>query len=144
MYIAVALITAAVVAGGGRHESTLSSTEIKLASVLTLVGLTMGALSFTLTKAAVVMLLSRLLRPSTWHVRFLWTLIGGNVLFMTIAGIVFFLQCQPPQALWDQGIEHSCWDPRIATSLAITTSGKTPPSPSHICLANWHMYFFLS
>ena len=123
--MAVAFLTGAIASGGGRHTSTLSHAQVELASVLTLVGLTMGALSFTLTKFAVVILLTHLLHPHLWHVRILWALVAGNVLFMTIAGLVFFLQCKPPQALWYQEIEHTCWDPMIATGLATSTSGKT-------------------
>jgi hypothetical protein len=121
-------VTAAIVtAGGSRYGTTLSRSEVGLASILTLVGLTMGAFSFTLAKVAVVMLLVKLLSPPQWQVRVLWVLVGGNILFMGIAGLVFFLQCMPPQALWDQEfeIEQSCWNPMIATGLAIAASGKT-------------------
>ena len=123
--MAVAFLTGAIASGGGRHTSTLSHTQVELASVLTLVGLTMAALSFTLTKVAVVILLTHLLQPPLWHARVLWVLVAGNVLFMTIAGAFFFLQCRPPQALWYQEIEHTCWNPMIATGLATSTSGKT-------------------
>jgi hypothetical protein len=46
---------------------------------------------------------------------------------MGIAGLVFFLQCMPPQALWDQEfeIERHCWNPMIATGLAISACGET-------------------
>ncbi len=125
MYIALGFVTAAIATGAGRHSSTLSHSQVELASILTLVGLTAGALSFTLSKVAVVILLIQLLRPALWHVRFLWTLVGGNLLFMAVAGLVFFLQCRPPQALWSEEAEQSCWDPMIATSLAISTSGKS-------------------
>lgn len=94
-------------------------------SVLTLVGLTLGALSFTLTKIAVVILLTKLLHPSPCHTRVLWGLVGGNILFISIAGLIFFLQCTPPQALWNQHITHKCWDPVVATSLATSASGKS-------------------
>jgi hypothetical protein len=117
-------VTAAIAVGGGHHASTLSDEKVALASVLTLVGLTMGAISFTLTKVAVVILVIQLLRPSPWHIRVLWTLVAGNVLFMTFSGFVFFLQCMPPQALWDQDIEHRCWDPAVATGFATSASGK--------------------
>ncbi len=123
--MALGFVTAAIATGAGRHSSTLSHSQVELASLLTLVGLTMGALSFTLAKVAVVILLIQLLRPALWHVRFLWTLVSGNVLFMATAGLIFFLQCRPPQALWNQEVEHSCWDPMIATSLAISASGKS-------------------
>ncbi len=114
--------------------------------MLTLVGLTMGALSFTLTKVAVVILLIKLLHPSQCHTRFLWGLVGGNVLFMGVAGLIFFLQCMPPQALWSQEIKHRCWDPVVATGFATSASGKrslgvlgmgevVPCNANGVCLA---------
>jgi hypothetical protein len=123
----VAFVTAAIATGGGRHSNTLSQSQVELVSVLILVGLTMVALSFTLTKVAVVILLIKLLRPSPWHTRVLLGLVSGNVLLMVAAGLVLFLQCIPPRALWIQEIEHRCWDPMVATSLATSASGKTCP-----------------
>jgi len=126
-------VTAAVACGGGHHEYALSQKQVQLASVLTLVGLTMGAISFTLTKVAVVILLIKLLHPSRWHVWFLWAMVGGNVLFIAVGGLVFFLQCKPPQALWVDGIEHTCWDPAVATGVATGASGKI--RSRHFCFA---------
>lgn len=125
MYASAAFVTAAIAYGGGRHENTLSHSQSDLASVLILVGLTMGALAFTLTKVAVVILLVKLLHPPLWHVRFLWGMVGGNVVLISIGGLVFFLQCKPPQALWVQGIEHDCWNPAVATGFATGASGKS-------------------
>ena len=119
--MAVAFVTAAIVIS----RSTPSPSEVELASVLTLVGLAMGALSFTVTKVAVVILLIHLLHPSPCHVRILWALVGGNVFFMVVTGFSCFLQCTPPQGLWNPEIERSCWNPVIATSLETTASGKT-------------------
>ncbi|KAK3901759.1 hypothetical protein C8A05DRAFT_44664 [Staphylotrichum tortipilum] len=132
--LATAFVTAAIAGGGGRHSSTLSQSQVQLVSVLILVGLTLGALSFTLTKIAVVILLIKLLHPSQCHTRVLWGLVGGNVLFMSVAGLVFFLQCMPPQALWNQYIKHKCWDPVVATSLATSASAFSALSDFYLAL----------
>ena len=126
-YISVAFMTGAVANGGGRHGATLPIPKFKLASLLTLIGIMMGALSFTLTKVAVVLLLVKLLYPSLWHVRLLWILVVGNILFMVIAVFVYFLQCSPPLALWDIEIEHTCLDPVVVNGLAISACGRTVP-----------------
>ena len=120
----VGLVTAAISTGGGRHALTLRTPEFERASLLTLIGLTMGAVSFTLTKVAVVILLVNLLHPSPWHARLLWSLVVGNVLFILAAGVIFFLQCNPPQALWTMESEHKCWDSVVPNSVAISGSGR--------------------
>ena len=120
----VGLVTAAIVTGSGRHALTLHAPEFERASLLTLIGLTMGAISFTLTKVAVVILLVSVFSPLPWHARFLWTLVAGNMLFILVAGVIFFLQCSPPQALWTMEADEKCWNPVVPNSLAISGSGR--------------------
>lgn len=43
---------------------------------------------------------------------------------MIAAGLVYFLQCSPPQALWIMAIAHKCSDPVVSDSLAIGASGR--------------------
>jgi len=121
----VGCITAAVSAGTGRHALTLHATDVEHATLLTLIDLALGAVSFTLTKVAVVILLVNLLHPSLWHIRLLWMLVLGNILFILVTAVVFFFQCNPPQALWIVEMEGECWSPVIADCFAISGSGKT-------------------
>jgi len=122
--MSIGFFTAAVALGGGHHGVMLPPLRFRLTYLFILVGLMMGALSFTLTKVAVVLLVIKLLFPTQWHIRFLWTLVAGNVVFMTAAGLVYFLQCNPPQALWVLDIEHKCLDSVFANSFAISASSK--------------------
>ncbi len=119
----VAFFTTAISAGTGRHRPVLRTPDFERACLLSLIGLFSGAVSFTLTKVAVVILLVNLLHPPPWHSRLLWVLVSGNVLFILCVGALFFLQCSPPKALWTVDIEHNCWDPAVANSVVVAGSG---------------------
>jgi len=108
-------VTGAVAADGGRHGDTPPFQGLELAPVLGVIGLSMGALSFTLTKVAVVFLLIKLLHPSPWHIRLLWGLAVGNILFMGIAAVLFYLQWIKPSSL----------DPAVTPGVTLAACGKT-------------------
>jgi len=123
-YSLVGIITGAISVGQGRHAVALRVPDFELAMFLTMIGLGMGVLSFTLAKAAVVILLIKVLRPPPWQSRLLWGWIIGNGIFMVAASAVYFLQCSPPQALWKTNIEKKCWDPLVVNIVSISGSGK--------------------
>ncbi|KAK5659990.1 hypothetical protein OQA88_13456 [Cercophora sp. LCS_1] len=112
----------AVVAGSGRHAATLRVSDFEHAVLLTLIGLSAGAASFTLAKAAIVILLIKVLRPPAWHAGLLWGLVTMNVIFIAVVAALYFLQCSPPQALWRVLADKRCWDPWVANYVAISGS----------------------
>src|SRR4051812_14975640 len=123
-YSLVGILTGAVSVGEGRHAAALRVSDFDLAMFLTMIGMGMGVLSFTLAKSAVVILLIAILRPPKWQYRVLWGWIIGNGIIMIAVSAVYFLQCKPPQALWKTGIEGECWDPAVVNILIISGSGK--------------------
>jgi hypothetical protein len=123
-YSLVGILTGAISVGEGRHAAALRVSDFGLAMFLTMIGMGMGVLSFTLAKAAVVILLINVLRPPPWQSRVLWGWILGNGIFMVAASAVYFLQCSPPQALWKTEIRGECRDPWVVNYLIITGSGK--------------------
>lgn len=134
VYSLVGTITGAISIGQGRHAATLHLLDLELAMLLTMIGLGMGVLSFTLAKAAVVILLIKVLHPPPWQARLLWGLITGNTIFMVAASAVYFLQCSPPQALWMVEVEKKCWDPLVVNSIAISGSGFSALSDFYLAL----------
>ena len=130
-YSLVGILTGAISVGEGRHAAALRVSDFDLAMFLTMIGMGMGVISFTLAKAAVVILLIKVLRPPPWQSRVLWGWILGNGTFMVAASAVYFLQCSPPQALWKTEIRGECCDPWVVNHLIITASGEPQFSSSH-------------
>ncbi|KAK5652671.1 hypothetical protein OQA88_10265, partial [Cercophora sp. LCS_1] len=60
-YALVGILTGAISVGQGRHAAALSVADFELAMLVTMIGMAMGVLSFTLAKVAVVILLVNVL-----------------------------------------------------------------------------------
>ncbi|RBA13204.1 hypothetical protein FPRO05_13631 [Fusarium proliferatum] len=78
----VACWTAAILAGSGRHQATLTVDEFHRSVFYLMIGLIPGVLSLALPKFAVVNLLVKILSPSPRHVRLLWGLATANLVLM--------------------------------------------------------------
>ncbi|KAF4429647.1 integral membrane PTH11 [Fusarium acutatum] len=94
----VACWTAAISAGCGRHQATLTVDEFDRSVFFLMIGLVPGVLSLALPKFAVVNLLVKILFPSPRHVRLLWGLAIANLVLMLGAFGVRFSECDPPEA----------------------------------------------
>ncbi|KAF5629211.1 integral membrane protein PTH11 [Fusarium sp. NRRL 25303] len=94
----VACWTAAILAGSGRHQATLTVDEFDRSVFFLMIGLIPGVLSLALPKFAVVNLLVKILFPSPRHVRLLWGLAIANLVLMLGAFGVRFSECDPPEA----------------------------------------------
>ncbi|EMT61005.1 hypothetical protein FOC4_g10012296 [Fusarium odoratissimum] len=92
--------TAAILAGSGRHEATLTVAELDRSIFFFMVGLVPGVLSLALPKFAVVNLLIKVLFPSPLHKRLLWSLPIANIVLMLGAFGVHYSECDPPSARW--------------------------------------------
>ncbi|KAL5603929.1 hypothetical protein FOVSG1_006679 [Fusarium oxysporum f. sp. vasinfectum] len=92
--------TAAILAGSGRHEATLTVAELDRSIFFFMVGLVPGVLSLALPKFAVVNLLIKILFPSPPHERLLWSLPIANIVLMLGAFGVHYSECDPPSARW--------------------------------------------
>ncbi|KAK2122002.1 hypothetical protein NOF04DRAFT_1337007 [Fusarium oxysporum II5] len=77
--------TAAILAGSGRHEATLTVAELDRSIFFFMVGLVPGVLSLALPKFAV---------------RLLWSLPIANIVLMLGAFGVHYSECDPPSARW--------------------------------------------
>ncbi|KAI3573453.1 hypothetical protein IWW34DRAFT_756206 [Fusarium oxysporum f. sp. albedinis] len=92
--------TAAILAGSGRHEATLTVAELDRSIFFFMIGLVPGVLSLALPKFAVVNLLIKILFPSPPHERLLWSLPIANIVLMLGAFGVHYSECDPPSARW--------------------------------------------
>ena len=101
-------------------------------------------MGFAIGKASVALLLMRIIVPSSVYRR--WTLYGTMVTVVLINAIdiiLTFVQCDPPEALWDthlvQDGEATCWDPSVQKNFAVFTSGKCLVQRPIVCwdLEGW-------
>ncbi|KAF5643130.1 integral membrane protein PTH11 [Fusarium sp. NRRL 52700] len=104
----VACWTAAISAGSGRHQATLTIDEFDRSVCFLMIGMVPGVLSLALPKFAVVSLLVKILFPSPRHVRLLWGLAIGNLVLMLGAFGVRFSECDPPSARWTAYAPAKC------------------------------------
>ncbi|WQF80753.1 hypothetical protein CDEST_05767 [Colletotrichum destructivum] len=118
----VATLAVAVSHGYGRHVDTLSPEQKSKAILWSLAGYPPGLLSFGLPKPAVVVLLTRILNPSKWHKRFLWTVATLCVANLFGFMAIIFSQCQPARSQWDSSVTGTCWSKWVLVSYA-TYSG---------------------
>ncbi|KAK2922512.1 hypothetical protein FoTM2_017365 [Fusarium oxysporum f. sp. vasinfectum] len=108
--------TAAILAGSGRHQATLTVAEFDRSVFFLMIGLVPGVLSLALPKFAVVNLLVKILFPSPRHVRLLWGLAIANLVLMLGAFGVRFSECDPPSARWTLYAPAKC---RSSTAIII-------------------------
>ncbi|KAH7260646.1 uncharacterized protein BKA55DRAFT_590964 [Fusarium redolens] len=81
--------TAAILAGSGHHQATLTVAEFDRSVFFLMIGMVPGVLSLALPKFAVVNLLIKILFPSPRHVRLLWGLAIANLCRSSTAIIVY-------------------------------------------------------
>lgn len=90
-----------------------------------------GALSFTIPKFAVVILLTKILDPGPLHRRILLVISVGYGLSVVGLLVVNFVQCSPPAVQWGKA-EGTCWSRQVITIYSLVVTGtceakKNPP-----------------
>lgn len=84
----------------------------------------LGIFSFGSGKISVSCLIMRLLPPgSLWYKRLLWFIMLSTALNTVLNIILAFVECNPPKALWEPNIPHTCWAPTV--SLGISYAGTS-------------------
>ncbi|KAI7772512.1 hypothetical protein LZL87_014120 [Fusarium oxysporum] len=132
VFACVGCWTAAILAGSGRHQATLTVAEFDRSLFFLMIGLIPGVLSLALPKFAVVNLLIKILFPSPRHVRLLWGLAIANLVLMLGAFGVRFSECDPPSARWTLYAPAKC---RSSTAI-IVYSVVVGSAPSSMILEN--------
>jgi hypothetical protein len=79
-------------------------------------------MSFSIPKLAVIALLTQLLKPSTFHKWFLWSM-GILCQFALLSTVGVLLgQCTPTRLLWDWSVDGTCFPKYILTAYCIATA----------------------
>ncbi|CAJ2508010.1 Uu.00g091960.m01.CDS01 [Anthostomella pinea] len=122
--LSCSLTTLAITHGFGQHFSTLALYDQQQAIIWTIGSFCPGLIAFGFPKLAVVALLTRLLIPGKWHLRFLWSLgiVCQLVLFATIGTLIG--RCYPARFLWDKSIEGTCFSTDIQMKYSLFAGGE--------------------
>ena len=68
-----------------------------------------------------------------WTKKFVWFVIITVNLFMGLSSMVFYLQCTPINALWDQTVPGTCWAHNTTLIINIVASGKSRTNRHKTC-----------
>lgn len=119
-----------VLSGGCRHTIYLVldkgiggiETVIKLWYVIQ----PFAIMAIAVGRMSVAVLILRIMGPSKWRKMFLYFSIISTFVISTVASIIIFAACDPPQALWKPFLKAKCWNENVGNYVAITTSGRLP------------------
>lgn len=124
-YISTVLSTIAVHNGNGMHFSLLTAEQKTNTVLYTTAAFCPGVVSFALPKMAVVILLTRLLNPNSYHKCFIWWLgIWCQLTIFATCGVLLG-QCTPMNSLWDSSVEGKCFDKSILVAYCIYAGGRS-------------------
>ncbi|GLA41666.1 hypothetical protein AnigIFM63309_009762 [Aspergillus niger] len=117
------------VIGGARHLYYLSTEQQLQVVKFDWIAQTFGIAGFAAGKASVALQIQRILGPSRrqinrvrWTRWLLWFIIASTCLFCGLDCIFQFAQCNPPRALWEPWIPHTCWNTSVQTNFALFLS----------------------
>ena len=90
-------------AGGCRHQSTLTLAQIERTTRLNWISQPMCVGGLTTGKISIACLIYRLQSPTRWRTKLLIGLCGFMCVLNSICIILMFTQCRPVELLWKQG-----------------------------------------
>ena len=111
----------------GRHRYYLNQEQISNAVRLDIIGQPFGIMAFCVPKLAVALLIIKLMPPKKYEKWFLYFITISLIIFSILAAIFLFVQCSPPQALWNHKIPFHCWPPSILSNYTIFVGGMIVP-----------------
>ena len=113
------VVTYSASLGGFRHSIYVDPHNIpQVAMNLSIIG-ALGIFAVACGKVSVSCLILRLLPPgSVWYRRFLWFIMLSTTI-NSVSGIIFtFVGCNPPKAMWEPDMPHTCWDPNVLLGIS--------------------------
>ncbi|KAI1377155.1 hypothetical protein F4677DRAFT_417532 [Hypoxylon crocopeplum] len=90
--------------GFGQHTTDISPEDVRMATLIELIGQFAVSLAMGLSKTAVAMFLMRIV-VAIWHKAILWFWIVTMMAWSILLAISCFAQCTPVEALWDARIK---------------------------------------
>jgi hypothetical protein len=117
------LLTVDASLGGFRHIYFLTAAESTQILKINYIAQLFVVLSYVVGKAAVGFLVLRIMgKNSDWRKWLIYTVMILTAVVGILDSIFTYAQCNPPQALWDPSVPHTCWAPSVQANFAIFTS----------------------
>ncbi|PWY85558.1 integral membrane protein [Aspergillus eucalypticola CBS 122712] len=109
--------------GGCRHLYYLTTDQQLLVVKFNWITQVWGIFGFATGKSSVALQIKRILGPNdNWMKWLLWFLMISTIIFCGLDCLFGFVQCDPPRALWEPWIPHTCWDTNVQANFAIFIS----------------------
>ncbi|KXH67760.1 hypothetical protein CSAL01_07836 [Colletotrichum salicis] len=109
LVISISINSYIVSLGFGRHIDTISSDDLKLINLNTILVATFGIIATTTSKSSFALTLYRIV-TNQWLKHFLIFIIVSINISMNLVWIFGFAKCTPLQRVWDSSVPGSCWD----------------------------------
>lgn len=113
--------------GGCRHLYYLTTDQQLLVVKFNWITQVWGIFGFATGKSSVALQIKRILGPNdNWMKWLLWFLMLSTTIFCGLDCLFGIVQCDPPRALWEPWIPHTCWNTNVQANFAIFISGMLP------------------
>ncbi|KAM0542644.1 hypothetical protein ACHAPJ_012723 [Fusarium lateritium] len=129
--VASAIVQASVDLGLGRHTAAVAAEQggaqrMVKTKKLQIVAYPFNIVAYSLPNVAILILIERLAgRTETVSRRFLRGVVAIQLIFAVVSVIIIFVQCRPPEFMWDQTIDGTCWSPDVFNYSSYIVSGFT-------------------
>ncbi|OHE98243.1 hypothetical protein CORC01_06440 [Colletotrichum orchidophilum] len=109
LVISISINSYIVSLGFGRHIDTISSDNIKLINLNTILVATFGIIATTTSKSSFALTLYRIVTNQWMKYLLIFIIISINI-SMNLVWIFGFAKCTPLRRVWDSSVPGSCWD----------------------------------
>jgi hypothetical protein len=138
MAIAVALTSASVALGFGKHMGDVDMANMATISLNSNIASTFSILSAVLSKTSFAVTLLRITEGYTKIC--VWIIIAVMNASMWVCALFTWIKCNPPRKTWDYTVPGTCWDTSIMTAYSIFSAGASAPEgllpPRHSLLTD--------
>ncbi|CAD6593192.1 MAG: hypothetical protein ASARMPREDX12_009040 [Alectoria sarmentosa] len=119
--ITIALNSASIRSGLGRHIVYLQPEQISYTLYLSAILQPIGIFAIFLPKLAVVVLIVKLMGPKKHGISFLYFIVTILAIGSALSSIFVFAQCDPPSHFWNPTEPAHCWSPNVLRNRRINT-----------------------
>ncbi|KAM0433703.1 hypothetical protein ACHAQK_009137 [Fusarium lateritium] len=129
--VASAIVQASIDLGLGRHTAAVAAEQggaqrMVKTKKLQIIAYPFNIMAYSLLNVAILILIERLAgRTETVSRRLLRGVVAIQIVLAALSIIIIFVQCRPPEFMWDQTIKGTCWSPDIFNYSSYIVSGFT-------------------
>ncbi|KAF5656780.1 hypothetical protein FHETE_10794 [Fusarium heterosporum] len=130
--------TAVVVAEPGGAQRMAKTTKLQI------IAYPFNIIAYSLPNVAILVLIERLVGGTEAISRqFLRGVVACQLILATASIIIIFVQCRPPEFMWDQTIDGTCWNPDVFNYSSYIVSGFTALTDLILAVVPIHAFWKL-